>query len=91
MSGDPPAVAAIAQDLADEQDALDAIVAPLDDDGWRTPTPSPRWDVADQIAHLTFFDLSAVHAIGDPAAFADDVTMVVTAMAHVTARRHSTT
>lgn len=61
--------ARIAQDLAAEQDDLDAVVAPLPPDEWRRPTPSPGWDVADQIGHLTYFDGAATLAITDPAAF----------------------
>lgn len=62
-------VAAITEDLRAEQDALDAVVAPLDDDRWWTPTPSPGWTVADQIAHLTYFDGTATTAITDPERF----------------------
>jgi uncharacterized protein (TIGR03084 family) len=34
------------------------------------PTPSPRWTVAHQIAHLTYFDQAAAVAIENPDAFA---------------------
>jgi uncharacterized protein (TIGR03084 family) len=60
----------IRRDLAEEQDALDAVVAPLDASAWATPTPSPGWTVADQIGHLTYFDGTAVTAIVDPDEFA---------------------
>ena len=60
----------VASDLLAEHDALDAIVAPLPDDAWATPTPSPGWSVADQIGHLTYFDGTAALAITDPDAFA---------------------
>ncbi len=43
----------IASDLRDEQDALDEVVANLDEHSWGLSTPSPRWRVADQISHLT--------------------------------------
>lgn len=59
----------IRADLIAEQDALDAVVADLTAEQWATPTPSPRWTVADQIAHLTFFDGTAALAIRDPDAF----------------------
>ena len=39
-----------------------------------TPTPSPGWTVADQIAHLTYFDTTAALAITDPEAFRRSVT-----------------
>jgi uncharacterized protein (TIGR03084 family) len=56
-------------DLLAEQEALDAVVAELSDDEWALPTPSPRWTVADQIGHLTYFDGTATLAITDPDAF----------------------
>jgi uncharacterized protein (TIGR03084 family) len=59
----------LAGDLADEQDALDAIVADLSADQWLTPTPSPGWTVADQVGHLTYFDSAATLAMTDPDAF----------------------
>ncbi|HEX4982264.1 MAG TPA: TIGR03084 family metal-binding protein [Ilumatobacteraceae bacterium] len=60
----------VTTDLLAEHDALDAIVAPLPDEAWAMPTPSPRWTVADQIGHLTYFDGTATLAITDPDAFA---------------------
>lgn len=62
-------VAEITADLAAEHDDLDAIVAGLAPEDWARPTPSPRWDVADQIGHLRYFDLAATQAIVDPDAF----------------------
>ena len=59
----------VVNDLVAEQQALDAIVAPLSPDQWATPTPSPRWTVSDQIGHLTYFDTRAALAITDPGAF----------------------
>lgn len=49
-------------DLAAEGDRLEALVAPLDDAGWRTATPAAGWDVATQIAHLAWTDEVAVAA-----------------------------
>lgn len=63
-------VQAVLDDLVAEQGALDAIVAALSPDQWSLPTPSPRWTVADQIGHLTFFDTTAALAITDPDRFA---------------------
>ena len=65
----PVTVADLAADLADEQQALDDIVAPLAEDAWKTATPSPRWTVGDQIGHLTYFDETATLAIVDPDGF----------------------
>lgn len=59
----------VLDDLVAEQHALDAIVATLTDDQWGLATPSPRWSVADQIGHLTFFDTTAALAINDPEGF----------------------
>ncbi|ROR89262.1 TIGR03084 family metal-binding protein [Nocardioides aurantiacus] len=76
-------------DLAAEGAALEELVAPLDDAGWRTPTPAAGWDVATQVAHLAWTDEVAVaaatdkaawdavvtDAIGDPEGFVDAVAL----------------
>jgi uncharacterized protein (TIGR03084 family) len=59
-------VRGIAGQLAEEHDALDAVVAGLTSDQWKAPTASPRWTVAHQIAHLAYFDRTAAVAIADP-------------------------
>ncbi len=56
-------------DLTAEGDALEALVAPLDETGWRTTTPAAGWDVATQIAHLAWTDEVAVKAATDKAAW----------------------
>jgi uncharacterized protein (TIGR03084 family) len=56
-------------DLTADGDELDAIVAPLDDPQWTTPTPAPGWTVAHQIAHLAATFRMAGLAAADPAAF----------------------
>lgn len=61
-------------DLAAEGDRLETLVADLDDDGWRTPTPAPGWDVATQVAHLTWTDEVALKAATDKAAW-DEVVL----------------
>jgi uncharacterized protein (TIGR03084 family) len=53
---------ALLKDLAAESDRLRAAVASLDDAGWHTPTPAEGWDVATQVAHLTWTDEAAVLA-----------------------------
>jgi len=58
----------VRHDLADEQQALDDIVANITDEQFHLPTPSPGWSVADQIGHLTFFDGTGASAISDPRA-----------------------
>jgi len=52
-------------DLDAESSALEALVAPLDEAGWRTPTPAAGWDIATQIAHLAWTDEVAVAAATD--------------------------
>ncbi|HEU5082152.1 MAG TPA: maleylpyruvate isomerase N-terminal domain-containing protein, partial [Acidimicrobiales bacterium] len=71
-------VEAIRADLVAEQEALDAVVAPLAPEAWATPTPSPRWTVAHQIAHLTYFDGTAALAIRNPDAFTASLGELVT-------------
>jgi uncharacterized protein (TIGR03084 family) len=61
----------VRHDLADEQHALDDIVAHITSEQFQLPTPSPGWSVADQIGHLTFFDAAAACAISDPERFAN--------------------
>jgi uncharacterized protein (TIGR03084 family) len=53
----------IVDDLDAEQQALDALVADLDEPGWETPTPAAGWTIRDQIAHLAFFDDVAVASL----------------------------
>jgi uncharacterized protein (TIGR03084 family) len=62
-------LAEVRRDLLDEQAALDVIVARLSDDQWLLPTPSPGWNVTDQVGHLTYFDGAAAQAVTDPPAF----------------------
>lgn len=56
-------------DLAADGDQLDRLVAGLDAEQWRRPTPASGWTVADQIAHLTFVFRLATAAATDPAEF----------------------
>lgn len=70
-------VSDVRADLLAEQEALDDVVAGIDDPAWATPTASPRWSVADQIGHLTFFDGTAAMAIDDPQAFADHLSAML--------------
>ena len=61
-------------DLSAEGDRLDDLVAPLADDGWRTPTPAEGWTVAHQVAHLAWTDEVAVKAATDKVAW-DEVVL----------------
>jgi uncharacterized protein (TIGR03084 family) len=56
-------------DLEAEGDLLRTAVAGLDEDGWRTPTPAPGWDVSTQIGHLAWTDEVATVAATDKAAW----------------------
>ena len=59
----------IYRDLKDEQEALDAIVAPLDDRQWNLLTPFIGWNIKYEIAHLAFWDMAAGLAATDGDAF----------------------
>ncbi len=59
----------VLDDLATEGDALDALVADLDEPGWRRPTPAEGWDVATTVAHLAWTDEVALLAATDKAAW----------------------
>ena len=58
-------LSSVLADLSAEGHALDALVADLDADGWRTPTPAAGWDVATQVSHLAWTDEVAVLAAED--------------------------
>ncbi len=68
----------LADDLAAETAALRAMVADLDADGWRKPTPAQGWSVGDQISHLAFFDDAAIQSATDPEGFAAEMERAVT-------------
>lgn len=72
----------VRDDLIAEQRALDAVVAPIDDQQWRRATPSPGWTVADQIGHLTYFDEAARTAILSPERFHASVAELFEGAAH---------
>ncbi|WP_431961887.1 TIGR03084 family metal-binding protein [Actinacidiphila sp. bgisy160] len=59
----------VLDDLRDESEGLDALVAPLPEGAWATPTPAPGWTIAHQIAHLAWTDRQSVLAVTDPEAF----------------------
>lgn len=56
-------------DLKREGDRLEGWVVGLTLDQWRTPTPAVGWDIATQIAHLTWTDEVAVAAASDKQAW----------------------
>ena len=59
----------ICNDLAMEQQGLDAVVANLDETGWETMTPSKGWNIKEQIRHLAYFENRAKLAASNPEAF----------------------
>jgi uncharacterized protein (TIGR03084 family) len=61
---------ALLADLAAEAEALDAVVAELEDTAWLTPTPAEGWTIAHQIAHLAWTDEQALTAVREPDRFA---------------------
>jgi uncharacterized protein (TIGR03084 family) len=69
----PVDMTALAADLAAESAVTRALVAGLDEAGWRRPTPAVGWDIADQIGHLAYFDEVAVRSAVDPHAFRADL------------------
>jgi len=60
-------------DLRDESEELDRLVGELGEDDWALATPAAGWTVAHQIAHLAWTDRSALLAVTDLAAFAEEV------------------
>lgn len=62
-------VADVRADLIAEQEALDTVVADATVDDLARVTAGERWSVADQIAHLAYFDRAAAIAISDPERF----------------------
>ncbi|HEX6358907.1 TIGR03084 family metal-binding protein [Actinophytocola sp.] len=48
---------------------FEGLVAGLDGDGWRLPTPAPGWTVSHQVAHLAFIFRLAGTAASDPELF----------------------
>jgi uncharacterized protein (TIGR03084 family) len=67
----------VLSDLTAEGDRLESIVAGVDEEGWRTPTPAPGWTVATQVAHLAWTDEVAVAAATDKTAWDAVVTEAI--------------
>jgi uncharacterized protein (TIGR03084 family) len=68
----------LAGDLAVETASLREMISPLDEAGWRRPTPAEGWCIADQVSHLAFFDDAAVQSAVDPEGFAAEMQRAVT-------------
>jgi uncharacterized protein (TIGR03084 family) len=63
-------LAPLLADLRAEADALDDVVAELEETAWLGPTPAEGWTIAHQIAHLAWTDQQASLAATDPDGFA---------------------
>ena len=68
----PVSMSGLADDLAAESAVLRALLVPLDEAGWRRPTPAAGWSVLDQVTHLAWFDEAAVRSATTPEAFAGE-------------------
>ncbi|MUM17087.1 TIGR03084 family protein [Mycobacterium sp. CBMA271] len=64
---------AVIDDLHDESEGLDALVASLAEQGWAQATPAPGWTIAHQIAHLHWTDAQSLLAVTDPEGFANEL------------------
>ena len=69
----PVSMSGLADDLAAESAVLRGLLVPLDEDGWRQPTPAAGWSVLDQVTHLAWFDEAALRSALQPEAFAASV------------------
>jgi uncharacterized protein (TIGR03084 family) len=64
-----PTLADVIADLRAEHSELDALVGPVSDTVWDTPTPAAGWSVGDTVSHLAFFDDEATQAMTAPDEF----------------------
>jgi uncharacterized protein (TIGR03084 family) len=64
---------AICNDLAAEHEALDAIVADLEEKRWSEITPFSGWSIHDEISHVAYFDYAGRLAATDSDAFAKHI------------------
>lgn len=59
----------VIDDLQNESEALDSLVAGLTPEQWGLPTPAPGWTIAHQIGHLWWTDRVALVSVTDEPAF----------------------
>jgi uncharacterized protein (TIGR03084 family) len=74
-------LAPLLADLRAEADALDGVVAELEETAWLNPSPAEGWTIAHQIAHLAWTDQQALLAVTDPEGFARAANEAGTALA----------
>jgi uncharacterized protein (TIGR03084 family) len=65
----------LCDDLEAEHEALDVVLAAIED--WDIATPAQGWSVRDSVSHLWFFDQRARLAIADPEGFAADMAVLL--------------
>ena len=70
----------ICEDLRIEHEELDAALTGLDEEQWMIMTPSPGWNIKDQMRHLAYFDDRAALAASDPEAFGKHLEEVMSDM-----------
>ncbi|MFG2428952.1 TIGR03084 family metal-binding protein [Streptomyces sp. NPDC048590] len=73
--------AAVLDDMREESDELDLLVAGLSAHEWASPTPAEGWTVAHQIAHLNWTDEVALVAATEPDGFPAEVERALAAPA----------
>ena len=56
----------VLDDLAAEEDRIDAILAALDDRGWATPSLAQGWSVCDVVLHLAQTEEAAAASVASP-------------------------
>ncbi len=76
----------VIDDLREESEELDRLVAGLEPERWASPTPAAGWTVAHQIGHLAWTDHCAWTAVTDPDGFRALVEQALAAP-HVRRRR----
>ncbi|MBI9074300.1 MAG: TIGR03084 family protein [Desulfatibacillum sp.] len=67
----------ICKDLAAECQALDDVVAHIDDAAWAAVTPFDGWTVKDEIAHLVYFDMLARLSASDKEGFDKEMAKLI--------------
>ncbi|MEV6161269.1 TIGR03084 family metal-binding protein [Streptomyces sp. NPDC052052] len=73
MSEASAVTVAVLDDLSQESEELDLLVAGAGPAQWAAPTPAEGWSVAHQIAHLLWTDEVALIAVTEPDAFGAEV------------------
>ena len=61
----------VVADLAEETDALLAVLSRRGAADWDAATPAEGWTIRDQVTHLAYFDDATLLALSDPAAFVE--------------------